>query len=229
MNKKYYETHKEEILEKRKNYYQEHKKEISEKRKNYYQEHKKRIIRNAKKYYQEHREEIIENKKKYGQTYYELHKEKNKEKRHSYNKKYYALNKEKYKQYSREYYKNNKELVLSKQQEKYNLHLERATRLLYAYKVADKQKNRGECDLTPQWIVDNIFTKPCAHCGESDWHKIGCNRLDNSKPHTMDNVEPCCYKCNSRLNAIESCRDSEGKFMKKGGSNHLLHHFQTGR
>lgn len=75
----------------------------------------------------------------------------------------------------------------------------RAVYLLNRYKSSDKEHNRGESDLTSQWIVENIFSKPCAHCGETDWRKIGCNRLDNDKPHTMDNVEPCCGKCNRKL------------------------------
>lgn len=32
---------------------------------------------------------------------------------------------------------------------------------------------------------------------------IGCNRLDNNRPHTEDNVEPCCYECNAKLNGVE--------------------------
>lgn len=55
------------------------------------------------------------------------------------------------------------------------------------------------CNLTPQWIVDNILSKPCAHCGKTRWDVIGCNRIDNSKPHTKDNVEPCCMECNVEL------------------------------
>lgn len=79
----------------------------------------------------------------------------------------------------------------------------RATMLLCEYNRADKRRNRGKGDLTTQWIVDNIFSKPCAHCGKTGWEVIGCNRLDNSKPHTKDNVEPCCSKCNNDL-SIES-------------------------
>lgn len=73
----------------------------------------------------------------------------------------------------------------------------RATMLLCEYNRADKRRNRGKGDLTTQWIVDNIFSKPCAHCGKTGWEVIGCNRLDNSKPHTKDNVEPCCRSCNN--------------------------------
>lgn len=78
--------------------------------------------------------------------------------------------------------------------------LGRATMLVNSYKQEDKKKNRGECTITPDWVVKNIFSKPCAHCGETDWTNLGCNRLDNSKPHTPDNVEPCCWECNKKLN-----------------------------
>lgn len=75
----------------------------------------------------------------------------------------------------------------------------RANSLLTNYRRNDKIYNRGECTLTAGWIIENIFSKPCVHCGESDWRKIGCNRLDNTKPHTPDNVEPCCRRCNREL------------------------------
>ena len=75
----------------------------------------------------------------------------------------------------------------------------RATNLLRDYNRHDSEVNRGLGDLTPEWIVENILNKKCSHCDETDWHKIGCNRLDNSKPHTKDNVEPCCLKCNVKL------------------------------
>lgn len=79
----------------------------------------------------------------------------------------------------------------------------RASSLLNAYNHKDEEYNRGKGDLTPEWIVENIFTKPCAHCGKTGWKIIGCNRLDNSKPHTMDNVEPCCKECNNNLASEE--------------------------
>lgn len=72
----------------------------------------------------------------------------------------------------------------------------RAINILQRYKQSDAETGRGECTLTAQWIVENIFTKPCSHCGKTGWNIIGCNRLDNSKPHTPDNVEPCCKECN---------------------------------
>lgn len=78
----------------------------------------------------------------------------------------------------------------------------RAKLLLNAYRQSDKLANRGECTLTPEWIVENIFSKPCAHCDKKGWDVIGCNRLDDSKPHTPDNVEPCCFEHNRKLGAL---------------------------
>ena len=75
----------------------------------------------------------------------------------------------------------------------------RALYLLNMYKQSDRKYNRGKGDLTARWIAENIFTKPCAHCGVIGWYVIGCNRIDNTKPHSKDNVEPCCEVCNKRL------------------------------
>lgn len=82
-----------------------------------------------------------------------------------------------------------------------NTPMERADNLLQSYNRKDKLYNRGKGDLTAKWIVEHIFSQPCAHCGKTGWDIIGCNRLDNSKPHTMDNVEPCCKECNDKLGA----------------------------
>ena len=73
----------------------------------------------------------------------------------------------------------------------------RANKLVQRYNDMDEKHGFGKGDLTAKWIVENIFTKPCAHCGKTGWDIIGCNRLDNSKPHTKDNVEPCCEECNN--------------------------------
>ena len=43
----------------------------------------------------------------------------------------------------------------------------RAKSLVQNYRVEDKKYNRGECTLTADWIIENIFSKPCAHCGKT--------------------------------------------------------------
>lgn len=141
---------------------------------------------------------------------------KNKEKQLEAAKQHYNDNKELYK----EYYNNNKEKIIEYQksyqkdyQVEYNkTPMARASNLLWSYKQADKNANRGKCTLTAKWIVDNIFSKPCVHCGESDWRKLGCNRINNDLPHTPDNVEPCCFPCNIKLLKME--RSNYGKFIK---------------
>lgn len=124
------------------------------------------------------------------------------------------MNKEERKVYMKQYRQEHKEENKNAQKRWRNLNFEkkseyqkkysktpygRALCLINGYNQKDKKYKRGKGDLTAQWIVDNIFSKPCAHCGKEGWEVIGCNRLDNSLPHTMDNVEPCCFNCNRKL------------------------------
>lgn len=83
--------------------------------------------------------------------------------------------------------------------EEHKAKIKRASSLLGDYNRKDVKYNRGKGDLTPKWIVENIFSKPCAYCGKEGWDVIGCNRINNEKSHTKDNVEPCCGECNIKL------------------------------
>lgn len=157
---------------------EEERKEASRERcRRYYQEHKNEILERTKQYQYEHREDISEKRKRWRKT--------DPDEAKKIDKKNYATKKDKNPNYQKEEYQNNP--------------IRRANALIGSYRYKDKIHNRGECTLTSKWIVENIFTQPCAHCGETDWRKIGCNRLDNSKPHTQDNVEPCCFKCNMKV------------------------------
>lgn len=127
-------------------------------------------------------------RKEYKHNYYL----KNKERQDKLNKEYRLKNKEQLNEYYKIYTKNYSKLYLKRP-------MGRAHNLLSSYKCEDKKHNRGKGDLTAKWIVDNIFSKPCKYCGKTGWDVIGCNRLDNSKPHTKDNVEPCCKECNKKL------------------------------
>ena len=79
----------------------------------------------------------------------------------------------------------------------------RAEYLETNYKRLDKESNRGESTITAEWIVENIFTQPCHYCGETDWKKLGCDRINNTLPHTPENVVPCCGKCNVKKGTIK--------------------------
>lgn len=102
-------------------------------------------------------------------------------------------------EYNKQYYQNNKEKITDYNANYFSTPKGRASNLVNAYKQEDKLHNRGECTLTADWVVEHIFSQPCAHCGKDGWKIIGCNRLDNSLPHTPDNVEPCCLECNKEL------------------------------
>lgn len=156
------------------------KEERVEYNKKWYQANKEKVA----EYYQAHKDEILERQKKYNQSH--------KNELAEYNKRWCQANIDKrleqQKLINKRFYQKIKGTPIG-----------RARILLGGYKQSDKLANRGNGDLTAEWIVENIFTKPCAHCGISGWEVIGCNRLDNDKPHTKDNVEPCCALCNSKL------------------------------
>lgn len=167
-NKKYYDSHKEEISEKQKAYREKNKEKIS----TYHKEYRLKNADKIREYKDSHREEAKE-----------------------YNKRYYLEHRESELKRKTEYYKE-----YSKTQ------MGRAQNQIQTYKLMDERNGFGKdkIDFNARWIVENIYTKPCAHCGETDWHKLGCNRIDNSKPHKKDNVESCCFHCNCVLNGLES-------------------------
>jgi len=72
----------------------------------------------------------------------------------------------------------------------------KAQELKYRCKRADKKKFGTDNDLDANWIIENIINSKCIYCGESDWNKLGCDRIDNSKPHTRDNIVCACGRCN---------------------------------
>jgi hypothetical protein len=184
-------NNKEEVRE----YMREYKRTHNSNKK-YYEAHKEEKLKSNKEYYEAHKEEIAD-----AQKMYRL---KNADKI----KKYKESRKEETKEYNRQYYlKRRDELIKAKMEYKKEYsktQMGRAQCQYQQYKRMDKRNGFGEViDFDAKWIVDNIYTKPCAHCGETDWHKLGCNRLDNSKPHIINNVESCCFHCNCVLNGIE--------------------------
>jgi ABC-type proline/glycine betaine transport system substrate-binding protein len=145
--------------------------------KEYRLKNKEKIKTQTKKYREEHLDKIKEYAKKYRQ--------KNKEKLKDLNKTWSQENREHVKEYRKDYYNNTPN--------------GRAQMLCQGYKRNDREAGREGYNLTPKWIMTYIFSQPCAHCGRTGWDVIGCNRLDNSKAHTIDNVEPCCGECNVKL------------------------------
>lgn len=75
----------------------------------------------------------------------------------------------------------------------------KASKMVSAYKHKDKTLGfENTCDIDIDWMINKIITQKCTYCG--DTKRIGCDRIDNAKPHTKDNVVPCCYECNCARN-----------------------------
>lgn len=138
------------------------------------------------------RAENVETRKEYFKQYYVD----NAEARKQYFKQWLADNAEYLKKYFKKYgQRYGKEYQQQYHKEWAATKLGRATTLANAYKQTDKKHNRDN-NIDAQWIIDNIFTSSCVYCGETDWRKLGCDRIDNSKGHIVDNVVCSCWKCN---------------------------------
>ena len=156
-------------------------------KKKYFTEEERKEARRAsyRKYNREHKEEIAK--------WYQEHKAE----RAEYNAKRYKEHRDERLEYHAIYRKNHKEEIAEYEAKRYSTKEGRARNLINAHKRADKKYNRGNCDLTVPWFIKNIYTK-CIYCGESDWKKLGCDRINNDLPHTVENVVPCCAECNMK-------------------------------
>ena len=74
----------------------------------------------------------------------------------------------------------------------------KASKMISSYKNKDKKNGTDICNIDIDWMIDNILSQKCVYCGDDQ--RIGCDRIDNSKGHTKDNVVPCCIECNTARN-----------------------------
>lgn len=73
---------------------------------------------------------------------------------------------------------------------------DKASKMMSAYRHKDRKKGiRVDPLFTPQWLLENILMKNCCYCGTDK--NVGADRLDNSKGHSLENIVPCCYRCNT--------------------------------
>ena len=126
-----------------------------------------------KEYYLEHREERLK-----------------------YSAEHFQRNKEKKNTQKREWRKNNRRKHLQSTSEYLKTPYGRATHLVSRYKYSDIEKGRDGFSLTPVWVLNHIFSSTCVYCGDSDWKHLGCDRIDNTKPHTPENCVCSCGVCN---------------------------------
>lgn len=158
----------------RKEYYEQHKQEILEKAKKYREEHKKERSEYQKRYYQEHKEDLID----YQTNYRNEHRVEKNQKQIEYS----STKREELALWQREYRKTKDG---------------RAKTLILRYKQNDNEYGRGECTLTAEQLI-NLWENGCYWCGEKDWHKLGADRIDNTKAHTLENCVCACKSCNDK-------------------------------
>jgi len=97
----------------------------------------------------------------------------------------------------------------------YGKKMTRARMLIYNYTKEDKMYGRETPDFDAKWVIDNIFSKPCVYCGETDWHKLGCDRVNNAVGHIKSNVVCSCFHCNMTRPKEEEWKQKYGEKKKK--------------
>ena len=113
----------------------------------------------------------------------------------------------------REYYYLNRERFLEKKKEELNTIEGRSKNLLRCYKKEDKRNNRGESDLTVEWLIDNILLPqvgknrymPC-HFRHFIW-----TILDNRTHVNVTLPDGKLLKFTNRLDAVKWCDENQEK------------------
>lgn len=98
----------------------------------------------------------------------------------------------------------------NKTKEEYKNPIKRATTLCTRYKTIDIKKGIIS-DITPNFLLTEIMSKPCFYCGDKLENR-GCDRSNNELGHLKNNVVPCCYTCNS----VKSNKFTKEEMLKIG-------------
>lgn len=142
--------------------------------------------------------------------YMKLYNLKNREKVRENKKKSYLKNREKILAKVKEYYRDNRDKILEDRKnsqyhieyrKQYYKTIDGYARMLYhAYRKADEKHGRIGNELPEDYItveyIKQTIQQPCIYSGETDWSKMGLDRIDNNLPHLKNNCVPCSTKCN---------------------------------
>ena len=197
--KEYYKLNKEKESEQHrvynKQYYQDNKEYINKRNKEYYESNKEDILKQQKQYYQDNKEYISERGKEYRENNKVLISERKKE--------YRENNKERIKERDKQYYEDNKESILERIKEYSNTPIGKAVKILSHCKERDDARfGENSCDLTHEWIIENIVNAThCHYCGcELNFNNLSIDRKNSDLPHTKDNCVASCLSCNISKN-----------------------------
>lgn len=69
-----------------------------------------------------------------------------------------------------------------------------------AYLTHDRKRYGGNENSVDSKTACEMMSQPCYYCGLEP--SGGLDRIDNSKGHEINNVRPCCEKCNFLLGDI---------------------------
>jgi hypothetical protein len=86
----------------------------------------------------------------------------------------------------------------------------------------------GDPHISEQSVIDMIING-CKYCGDSSPLMMGLDRIDNSLGHTIDNVVPCCRRCNYIRGAMPIMAwDFISAYVKKAYDDGLFGGWQPG-
>lgn len=170
----------------------------------YYKSHKEKLNKANMDYYESHKEQLLSWQKEYDNNH--------RENRSAIQKRYYEKNKETIKEKAREKAPERRGYYRDYVRKRRKTTTGRAQQLLDGYRYKDKINNRGTCTITKNWIINKIFTSSCVYCGDSDWAHLGCDRIDNSLPHTPENCICACGICNIEREYKEMSVDEFKKY-----------------
>lgn len=131
------------------------------------------------------------------------------------NRQYYREHLDEVKEYKKKYYSDNAEVKKDYVNKKRGTKEGRAYNILNSYNERDKKSGFDiSNNVTVMWIIENVFSgQQCVYCGETDWRKLGCERIDNDKPHTPENCVCSCRYCNKergRKYSFEEFKELKG-------------------
>ena len=143
-----------------------------------------------------------------------------KQKARDYNRKWRQTHREKHNENCRKWQSKHRETQQKRVNDYHETKQGRAVNLLTSYRQFDARRFNVYPKLTKEDIIRICFSEDsrCVWCSESSWKKLGLDRIDNEKPHDVDNCVCSCHDCNvrrhrksfdewidSRLTTIEEC------------------------
>ena len=100
----------------------------------------------------------------------------------------------------------------SKHNSEYMQQYYKTYQLIAKYKAyLHKDKQKGWDNSLNKDLALGLMKKPCFYCGEE--YSKGLDRIDNTLGHSIDNVRPCCEKCNNILGDLP---DKAKLILKEG-------------